>query len=351
MVMATRQGEFDLDRNGALNRDQTYDDGDLLSDSRSRPRSAATPASSTWTATASKEIGYETSSAKLNLNDDENDKPTRHCVPVQHAVPGTRGFVDAEVDDDGDALTLEERVQPLEVHVPATADARVPRSALYSDGQQYSAVRRRLGHNGRRAPAQRAGRTTPSTAVPALGDVERLRRTSTSTTARPGPPRSRRPRSTRPVGSDPRQLRRAGDRRPATSASATSTGPTIRRRRRRRLAVGRRARRGRRRPHQLRRDRTGACTRGYWDRAATSDESARTTVAYAGTEPRRRGHGRRRRARRRGRPGPRRRPEPDGAQPQRLVRVSDVKAGFTCTPRDSLPVPPATVASGRSTAG
>ena len=82
----------------------------------------------------------------------------------------------------------------------------------------------------------------------------------------------------------------------------------------RRLPVRRRARRGRRRPHELRRGARPHAA-GLLGRLLRQREAVRRRLRRH--RPRRPGHRRRRRARRRGRPGPRRHPEHRRAEPQR----------------------------------
>jgi hypothetical protein len=128
--------EFDCDRDGLLNRDEADDDDDLLSDTlevaiKTDPCNKDTDGDGV-------EDGYEYQSAK-DLNDDEHQQPNKDLpYPGKRPYPNAL-FPDADVDYDGDTLTLKEEYQ-LWVYstTVANTDARTLTPLSYSDGEQYS---------------------------------------------------------------------------------------------------------------------------------------------------------------------------------------------------------------------
>jgi hypothetical protein len=136
--------EFDCDRNGILNRDETDDDKDLLSDTQegeigTNPCAADTDGDGV-------EDGYEYQSAR-DLNDDEDQTPNDYLpYPGKRPYPNPL-FSDANVDYDGDSLTLAEEYRLWKFTYAITGtDQRTLTPLSYSDGEQYSRSTRVNGH-------------------------------------------------------------------------------------------------------------------------------------------------------------------------------------------------------------
>jgi hypothetical protein len=144
--------EFDCDRNGVLNRDQADDDSDLLSDEE-ETRIGTDPCNPD-TDGDKVEDGYEYRSAK-DLNDDEYQTPNQYLAHPYKVDYPNAGFADANVDYDGDSLTLKEEYDLWVYTYSVTkTDPRSLDALSYSDGEQYSRSRRVSGgqHDGRREP-------------------------------------------------------------------------------------------------------------------------------------------------------------------------------------------------------
>ena len=126
--------EFDCDHNGVLNRDETDDDKDLLTDGQEQ--AIGTDPCSADSDRDGVADGYEYQSAR-DLNDDEDQQPNDY-LPYPGARPYPNPlFADADVDYDGDSLTLGEEYT-LWKYV-----GNITLSPLsYSDGEQYSVSRR-----------------------------------------------------------------------------------------------------------------------------------------------------------------------------------------------------------------
>jgi hypothetical protein len=121
------------------------DDGDLLT--RSLELSIGTDPCLKDTDGDGVEDGYEYQSA-LDLNDDEDQSPNASLpYPGKRPYPNPLDPGDRSVDFDGDSLTLSEE-QALWRYSDAPPRTRSP--LTYSDGEQYSAFRRR--GDGRREP-------------------------------------------------------------------------------------------------------------------------------------------------------------------------------------------------------
>ncbi len=136
--------EFDCDRNGVLNRDQVDDDSDLLSDTHET--SIGTDPCVLDTDGDSVEDGYEYQSAR-DLNDDEYQGDPNQTLPY----PGKRPypnplFGDAQLDYDGDSLTLaeEQSLWKYTYNVNHSA-ARTLDTLSYSDGNKHSIYTRVAG--------------------------------------------------------------------------------------------------------------------------------------------------------------------------------------------------------------
>jgi hypothetical protein len=127
--------EFDCDRNGVLNRDEADDDKDLLPDGLEQ--AIGTNPCSRDSDGDGVPDGYEYKSA-LDLNDDEHQQPNTNLpYPGKRPYPNAL-FADADVDYDGDTLTLgEEYSLWWNFGNRSSLD-----SLLYSDGEQYSVSRR-----------------------------------------------------------------------------------------------------------------------------------------------------------------------------------------------------------------
>jgi hypothetical protein len=132
--------EFDCDRNGVLNRDQADDDSDLLSDTLETQ--IGTDPCNPDTDGDGVEDGYEYQSAR-DLNDDEDQDPNTYLpYPVKRPYPNPL-FKDANVDYDGDSLTLAEEQSLWKYTYEVTkTDQRTLDGMSYSDGMQYSRSRR-----------------------------------------------------------------------------------------------------------------------------------------------------------------------------------------------------------------
>jgi hypothetical protein len=128
--------EFDCDRDAVLNRDETDDDDDLLSDALET--AIGTDPCSKDTDGDRVEDGYEYQSAK-DLNDDEHGDPNSYLpYPGKRPYPNPL-FADANVDFDGDSLTLVEEYDLWVYTYSVTrTDARTLAPLSYSDGEQYS---------------------------------------------------------------------------------------------------------------------------------------------------------------------------------------------------------------------
>jgi hypothetical protein len=134
--------EFDCDRNGVLNRDESDDDKDLLTDGQEQ--AIGTDPCNADSDGDGVSDGYEYQSAR-DLNDDEDQQPNDY-LPYPGARPYPNPlFSDANVDYDGDSLTLGEEFTLWKYVGNMTLS---PLS--YSDGEQYSVFSR--GPGGRRVP-------------------------------------------------------------------------------------------------------------------------------------------------------------------------------------------------------
>jgi hypothetical protein len=128
--------EFDCDRNGVLNRDQADDDSDLLDDTLETQ--IGTDPCKADTDGDGVEDGYEYQSAR-DLNDDEFQDPNTYLpYPGKRPYPNPL-FADANVDYDGDSLTLgEEQALWKYTYQVTKTDTRTLTGMSYSDGMQYS---------------------------------------------------------------------------------------------------------------------------------------------------------------------------------------------------------------------
>jgi hypothetical protein len=144
--------EFDCDRNGILNRDESDDDKDLLPDTLET--SIGTDPCNADSDGDGVEDGYEYQSAK-DLNDDEHQQPNAYQpYPGKRPYPNPL-FADADVDYDGDSLTLSEEFRLWKFTYAITGtDQRTLTPLSYSDGEQYSRYRRLTSgpDAGRRVP-------------------------------------------------------------------------------------------------------------------------------------------------------------------------------------------------------
>jgi hypothetical protein len=142
-------GEADCDNDGAKNKADDDDDNDLLLDVTES--AIGTDPCNLDTDADGIEDGYEYQSAK-DLNDDEYQGDPNQVLPY----PGKRPypnplFKDAELDYDGDVLTLaEEQALWKYTYGVNRSAARTLDGLSYSDGNQYS-VHTRV--DGRRRPA------------------------------------------------------------------------------------------------------------------------------------------------------------------------------------------------------
>jgi hypothetical protein len=138
----------DCDGDGQLNRVDTDDDNDLLTDDVEKG----------WDLDGCKadtdgdkvEDGYEYQSAR-DLNDDEHQTPNDYIpYPEKRPYPNGLDKTDGSVDHDGDDLTLLEEYQLWKVTL-ANGAPRTLASLGYSAGEQYS-INARQGGTGNRTP-------------------------------------------------------------------------------------------------------------------------------------------------------------------------------------------------------
>ena len=285
-----------LRRRRRQERVDTDDDNDLLSDTLENCAARLDPCKAD-TDGDGVEDGYEYQSA-LDLNDDEYQSRTTYLpVPGQAAVPEPARPTDADIDYDGDALTLGEEYELWKYTIARRHAARLDAAdATRTASSTRSTTATADGH--RRPALPRPTGYDKQAEFVSWADRHRLRPRSRS------PDGTGRPAATLDHDGTASSLVR---RRPRRAGAATAPSTTLLRPRRRRLPLRRRARRGRRRPHELRRD-----PRPH-DAPATGARCYASETPYPSLrrhEPRRRRHRRRRRARRRRRPGPRRHPEP-----------------------------------------
>jgi len=140
--------EYDCDRNGVLNRDESDDDKDLLSDSREAE--LGTDPCLLDTDGDGVEDGYEQRSAQ-DLNDDEDQEPSQILpYPGKRPYPNALDPSDASTDYDGDSLTLGEEHKLWKYTLSRYGMPRELASLSYSDGEQYTVNSR--GADGRRRP-------------------------------------------------------------------------------------------------------------------------------------------------------------------------------------------------------
>ena len=131
--------EFDCDRDAILNRDETDDDDDLLSDTlETAIGTDPCNADSDGDKVAD---GYEYQSA-VDLNDDEFQHPnTALPYPGKRPYPNPL-FADADLDYDGDTLTSKEEYDLwIYTYSVTKTDPRSLSQLSYSAGQQYSRSR------------------------------------------------------------------------------------------------------------------------------------------------------------------------------------------------------------------
>jgi hypothetical protein len=150
---AKPSGEADCDGDGAKNKVDADDDNDLLTDDTES--AIGTDGCKIDTDGDGVEDGFEYQSAK-DLNDDEHQGDPNQVLPY----PGKRPypnplFADANVDYDGDSLTLtDEQVLWRYTYDVNKSAGRTLTPLSYSDGMQYSLFTYENGDRGRRSPAQ-----------------------------------------------------------------------------------------------------------------------------------------------------------------------------------------------------
>jgi hypothetical protein len=136
----------DCDGDGQVNRVDTDDDNDLLSDTYEQSLSKLLDACKADTDGDGAEDGYEYQSAR-DLNDDEHQNPNNYVpYPGKKPYPNPLDGTDANTDHDGDDLTLLEEYRLWKITGP-----RVLERLSYSAGEQYS-MSVRAGGVGSRTP-------------------------------------------------------------------------------------------------------------------------------------------------------------------------------------------------------
>ncbi len=144
--------DADCDGDGQINRIDTDDDNDLLTDATETAYKLNVCDSDTDDDGA--EDGYEYASAR-DLNDDEHQSAVNQNVPYpeKRPYPNPLDGEDGNVDHDGDALTLKEEYD-LWKYTIRNGSARTLARLGYSAGLQHSVYSLRA--DGRRQPAQAA---------------------------------------------------------------------------------------------------------------------------------------------------------------------------------------------------
>ena len=138
----------DCDGDHIVNRVDTDDDNDLLSDTLEK--SLGLDECKADTDGDGVEDGYEYQSAK-DLNDDEDQNPNDYRpYPLKKPYPNPLDGTDADTDHDGDTLSLLDEYK-LWKYTIAHGAARTLTPLTYSAGEQYSITAR--GGDGRRTPA------------------------------------------------------------------------------------------------------------------------------------------------------------------------------------------------------
>jgi hypothetical protein len=139
----------DCDGDGIKNGVDTDDDNDLLADSLEA--TLKTDQCNRDTDGDGIEDGYEYKSA-VDLNDDEYQDPNKVLpYPGKRPYPNPLYKDDANIDFDGDSLTLAEEYHLWVYTTKVRGQARTLSPLSYSDGEQYSISQR--GADGRRTPA------------------------------------------------------------------------------------------------------------------------------------------------------------------------------------------------------
>jgi hypothetical protein len=129
--------EADCDGDGQINRVDADDDNDLLADTDEK--TLKTDSCKYDSDGDGVSDGYEHQSA-IDLNDDEYRSPTQNIVPAPWKKPYPNAlFKDADVDYDGDSLTLEEE---FELWKNFRDPAKGLNDLVYSEGNKYSAYGR-----------------------------------------------------------------------------------------------------------------------------------------------------------------------------------------------------------------
>ena len=291
---------------------ETDDDGDLVDDNNElRYKTDGCKADSDGDGVTD---GYEIQSAR-DLNDDEYQF-AQSVLPYPEKRPYPNAlFADANVDYDGDSLTLGEEFSLWQAY----RDHAGLDPLIYSDGNQYSALRprRRGPPAGRPAPrsvrqAGRLPRAGPSGAgyltVSSGGSSYDLRDFNHDGTVSTAPVAATD--AVLPLRADATSTTTRTESCPTTSATRTPTASRTSTRR------------------------TADCTPGYWSGCYGGETPY--PVAVRRHEHRRPRHGRRRRARRRGRPGSRRPREHRRDEPQRGdQRSPDRQAAATARGRST----------------
>ena len=138
----------DCDGDHIVNRIDTDDDNDLLSDTLER--SLGLDECNVDSDRDGVEDGYEYQSAK-DLNDDEDQEPNQYLpYPTKKPYPNPLDGTDADTDHDGDTLSLMDEYK-LWKYTIAHGAARTLTPLTYSAGEQFSVNAR--GNDGRRTPS------------------------------------------------------------------------------------------------------------------------------------------------------------------------------------------------------
>lgn len=140
----------DCDGDGQINRVDTDDDNDLLSDATEPALNKLLDPCNADTDGDGVEDGYEYQSAR-DLNDDESQSPNTYTpYPRKLPYPNPLDGEDQHTDHDGDDLTLLEEFK-LWNYTAAAGSPRTLERLTYSAGEQYSASTR-SGGSGARIP-------------------------------------------------------------------------------------------------------------------------------------------------------------------------------------------------------
>jgi hypothetical protein len=146
---ATVDPNADCDSDGSPNRLDSDDDNDLLSDTLEK--SLRLDECNVDSDRDDVEDGYEYQSAR-DLNDDEYQNPNAYLpYPAKRPYPNPLDKTDANIDHDGDSLTLAQEYHLWKYSIAHSGEPRTLERLSYSAGEQFSKSTR-AGGTGVRTP-------------------------------------------------------------------------------------------------------------------------------------------------------------------------------------------------------